>query len=51
MKFGFDLFKISYIPSPDLEFMEKEIGSLMTIWKMKEEWDQYIRNIGPIPFK
>lgn len=25
MKFGFDLFKISYVPSPDLEFMEKEM--------------------------
>lgn len=25
MKFGFDLFKISYVPSSDLEFIEKEM--------------------------
>jgi dynein heavy chain len=25
MKFGFDLFKINYVPSPDLEYVEKEI--------------------------
>lgn len=36
MKFGFDLFKISYIPSQDLEFMEKEITQLVNIWKTKE---------------
>lgn len=39
MKFGFDLFKINYIPSPDLEYMEKEIASLEDVWNTKEEWD------------
>jgi dynein heavy chain len=32
MKFGVDLFKINYVPSSDLEFMEKEITNLETVW-------------------
>lgn len=35
MKFSFDLFKINYAPSPDLETVEKEIDSLEKIWKIK----------------
>lgn len=39
MKFGFDLFKISYVPSPDLEYVEKEITALEDVWNTKEEWE------------
>lgn len=40
MKFGFDLFTINYVPSPELEFMEKEIANLEDVWNTKEKWDQ-----------
>jgi len=39
MKFGFDLFKFSYIPSPELESVEKDIGVLEEIWGSKNSWD------------
>lgn len=39
MKFGFDLFKFSYIPSPELENVEKDIGVLEEIWGAKDSWD------------
>jgi dynein heavy chain len=51
MKFGFDLFKFNYLPSPDLEFMEKEIAQLSYIWHTKEEWDQFIKDIGSTAFR
>jgi dynein heavy chain len=36
MKFGFDLFKINYVPSPDLEYVEKEIAYLEDVWNTKD---------------
>lgn len=51
MKFGFDLFSISYVPSPDLDFMEKEINQLNFIWTTKDEWDTFIKTIGDTQFR
>lgn len=45
MKFGFDLFKINYGTSPDLEFLEKELASLEEVWNTKEEWDKYVEKV------
>ena len=45
MKFGFDLFKINYGTSPDLEFLEKEISNLEEVWNTKEDWDKYYEKI------
>ena len=44
-KFGVELFKINYIPSSDLEFMEKEIQNLEMVWQHKELWDKRWREI------
>ena len=51
MKFGFDLFKINYGTSPDLEFLEKEISNLEEVWNTKEEWDRYYEKVQNIAFK
>eukprot|EP00825_Cyclidium_porcatum_P046190 TRINITY_DN71_c0_g1_i2.p1 TRINITY_DN71_c0_g1~~TRINITY_DN71_c0_g1_i2.p1 ORF type:complete len:652 (-),score=150.25 TRINITY_DN71_c0_g1_i2:404-2359(-) len=51
MKFSFDLFKINYAPSPDLETVEKEIDSLEKIWKIKQEYDNQWEQIQQIKFK
>lgn len=51
MKFGFDLFKISYVPSPDLEYVEKEITALEDVWNTKEEWEQKYKEFCKIQFK
>ena len=39
MKFGFDLFNINYVPSPDLKDVEDAIEQLEQVWKDKEKWD------------
>lgn len=51
MKFGFDLFKINYVSSPDLEYVEKEINQLEDVWKTKEEWDQKYKLYCALKFK
>jgi len=51
MKFGVDLFKISYVPSPDLEYVEKEIAQLEKVWKQKDEWDLRWEEINKINFQ
>lgn len=40
MQFGFDLFEISYTPSPELLSVEKEIENLQSVWKLKDDWDK-----------
>jgi dynein heavy chain len=50
MKFGVDLFKIQYVPSPDLEYVEKEIANLEKVWKQKDEWDSRWEGIQKIRF-
>jgi len=45
MKFGFDLFKINYGVSPDLEFLEKELGNLEEVWNTKVEWDTHMEKV------
>jgi dynein heavy chain len=51
MKFGFDLFKINYVPSPDLEYVEKEITSLEDVWNTKENWDNKYKDFCKFKFK
>lgn len=51
MKFGFDLFKINYVPSPDLEYVEKEISSLEDVWNTKENWDNKYKEFCKLKFK
>ena len=51
MKFGFDLFKITYVASTDLESVEKEISSLEDVWGIKNEWDNKYKEFCKIQFK
>lgn len=52
MKFGFDLFDISYPAPGDLDSVDKEIKNLENIWGLKEEWDRKYQNaIKDIHFK
>jgi hypothetical protein len=38
------------VPSPDLEFVEKEIALLEKVWKQKDEWDSRWEGIKKIRF-
>lgn len=38
MKFGFELFKINYVPIPELKHIELGISNLDQIWKKKKDW-------------
>jgi dynein heavy chain len=40
-----ELFKINYVPSTDLEFVEKEILNLEAVWLHKEQWDKRLKEI------
>lgn len=50
MRFGLQLFNISYDKSADLEYIESEIGHLETVWKQLEEWEKSMEEFEKIPF-
>lgn len=51
MKFGVEFLKINYIPSPDLEFVEKEMDALFNVWTLKESWDKKWEEIKHVSFR
>lgn len=50
-RFGVELFKINYIPSAELEFVEREIESLEKVWNHKESWDNRYKQIMLLKFR
>ena len=50
MKFGFDLFKIDYPASSDLDAIEKNIDNLEEVWGLKNFWNQRWEELKVIKF-
>ena len=39
MKFGMDLFKMNFVPAPELVQVETKIEELRMVWMKKQEWN------------
>jgi len=51
MKFGYDLFNITYVSPPEMEQVELEIERLESVWKTKNEWNNQWEDTKLIKFK
>ena len=51
MKFGIDLFNITYVSPPEMEQVELEIERLESVWKTKNEWNNQWEDTKLIKFK
>ncbi len=51
MKFGFELFKIAYDQSEELDYVEKEIENLEKVWRLKDDWDKEWDEVKLVKFK
>lgn len=50
MEFGFDLFKIFYVPVPEIALIEQDIENLQMFWNLRQQWDDQIKAEQDIQF-